>query len=123
MRRASHSARAVTTKVGRRGRAARGTGGGVSAVRGGGQRLVTDDAPKKADKRDQQVWPERHTPEYDRAVGEPRVVVSEESRWPNPCRGILRVRIGSEDPVSDQPDGQRDEKEPSHDGNAEKDQL
>ena len=84
---------------------------------------MTDDAPEKADERDQQVWPERHTPEYDRAVGEPRVVVSEESRWPNPGRGILRVRIGSEDPVSDQPDRQWDEKEPGRDGDAEKNQL
>lgn len=84
---------------------------------------MTDDAPEKADERDQQVRPERHAPEYDRAMAEPRVIVCEESRWPNPCRGILRVRIGSQDPVSDQPDRQRDEDEPDRDGDAEKNQL
>ena len=84
---------------------------------------MTDDAPEKADERDQEVRPERHTPEYDRTVSEPPVEVCEEPRGSSPRRRILCVRIGSQYPVSDQPDRQRDEDEPGGNGNAEENQL
>src|SRR5690242_4218211 len=100
MRRDSHSARGAATKVRRAHEGVEGT-----------------------DQSEQNVGSDHYAPEDDRAVGQPTEEVRYQAHGPGTRRRVLRMDIGTENPIAHHPDQQRDHDKSTSEGDSENDQL